>query len=401
MPQEPDDGGVLRGVDRAAFAVALVDRLRAGGVAVPADASATLSRALHLHPPRTRSRLYWVARLSLVDRYDNLAGFDDAFTAVFDHAALQLDPHARRTGPDDSARHGADPIGKPNAADARASTSHAAASVPWITRSAVVDTRDGTRPGEQLASALAGSADQRFGDMDPAALRDLGAALEQLAVRWPTRRSRRREQRTSGRIDLRASIARSRHTGYELVRLVHSQPRRRRRRIVVLCDVSRSMRGYAEIYLHLMRAAVRSGDAEVFAFATAPTRLTATLAHRSVERAVDEANAKVADRFGGTRIAGSLAEILGSHRGHLLRGAIVVIASDGWDSDEPAALARTMARIRRRAHRVVWLNPRAGSPGFTPSTGAMAAALPYCDALLPADTFGALHDVLETVVAAR
>ncbi|MGV9746867.1 vWA domain-containing protein [Rhodococcus zopfii] len=400
MPDESGGGGVLRGVDRAAFAVALVDRLRTGGLTVPAGAAETLSRALHLQPPRTRSRLYWVTRLTLVDRHDNLAGFDAAFSAVFDHAALPLDPQ-RRTGPDDTARPGTDATGKRNVADTRAAPSRVTAPVPWITRSAGAHTPDDTRPGQTRATARAGSADQRFADMDPAALRELGARLERLAVRWPTRPSRRREQRNSGRIDLRASIARSRHTGFELVRLVHSRPRRRRRRIVVLCDVSRSMRGHAEIYLHLMRAAVRAGDAEVFAFGTTPTRLTATLAHRSVERAVDEANAKVADRYGGTRIAGSLAEILGSHRGHLLRGAIVVIASDGWDSDDPAALARTMARIRRRAHRVVWLNPRAGSPGFSPSAGAMAAALPYCDALLPADTFAALHDVLDNVVAAR
>lgn len=401
MQQEPGDGGVLRGVDRAAFAVALVDRLRSDGVTVPANAAATLGRALHLRPPRTRSRLYWVTRLTLVDRHDNLAGFDAAFTDVFDHAALPLDPHARRTGPDDTARPGTAPAEKRSLAGTRTATARAEAPVPWITRSAVAHTADDTRPGEMRATALAGFPDQRFADMDPAALRELGVRLEQLAVRWPTRPSRRFEHRSSGRIDLSASIARSRHTGYELVRLAHSRPRRRRRRIVVLCDVSRSMRSYAEVYLHLMRAAVRAGNAEVFVFATTPTRLTATLAHRSVERAVDEANAKVADRFGGTRIAGSLAEILGSHRGHLLRGAIVVIASDGWDSDDPADLARTMARIHRRAHRVVWLNPRAGRPGFVPSTGAMAVARPYCDALLPADTFDALHDVLETVVAAR
>ncbi|WP_068155905.1 VWA domain-containing protein [Rhodococcus phenolicus] len=399
-PQGPGDGGVLRGVDRAAFAVALVDRLRTSGVTVPADAAATLSRALHLRPPRTRSRLYWVTRLALVDRHDNLAGFEAAFTEVFEHAALPVDPHARRTGPDDTARPGSEPAAR-RTADTRAAMGRSAAPVPWITRSAVARTADDARAGETRPIALAGLGDQRFADMDPDALWALGARLEQLAVRWPSRPSRRREPSTSGRVDLRRSITRSRHTGYELVRLVHSRPRRRRRRIVVVCDVSRSMRGYAEIYLHLMRAAVRAGEAEVFVFATAPTRLTVPLAHRSVERAVDEANAKVADRYGGTRIAGSLAEILGSHRGHLLRGAIVVIASDGWDSDAPADLARAMARIRRRAHRVVWLNPRAGRTGFAPDTGAMAAALPYCDALLPADTFDALRDVLDVVVAAR
>ena len=45
-----------------------------------------------------------------------------------------------------------------------------------------------------------------------------------------------------------------------------------------------------------------------------------------------------------------------------------------------------MARLARRVHRLVWLNPRAGEPGFEPLAGGMAAALPSCDLLLPAST---------------
>src|SRR5699024_1266671 len=118
-------------------------------------------------------------------------------------------------------------------------------------------------------------------------------------------------------LDLRASIAASRRTGFEPVRLLRTRPARRRRRLVVFCDVSRSMRGYADIYLHLMRAAVRGGDAEIFVFSTTATRLTGMLAEHSVERAIDAVNTRVDERFGGTRIARSLAEVLGSHRGHL------------------------------------------------------------------------------------
>ena len=69
-----------------------------------------------------------------------------------------------------------------------------------------------------------------------------------------------------------------------------------------------------------------------------------------------------------------------------MRGGVLVIASDGWDSDDPADLAAVMARARRRARRIVWLNPRAGARGYEPLVGSMAAALPYCDAFLPADT---------------
>ena len=113
---------------------------------------------------------------------------------------------------------------------------------------------------------------------------------------------------------------------------------------------------------------------------------------------MQQATAKVTDRFGGTRIATSVLELLSSSRGNACRGAIVLIASDGWDSDPPGQLGVAMARLRRRAHRIIWLNPRMAAPGFAPEVASMAAALPFCDELLPADTIGALLDVVSAIV---
>ena len=66
----------------------------------------------------------------------------------------------------------------------------------------------------------------------------------------------------------------------------------------------------------------------------------------------------------------------------MARGAVVVILSDGWERADPALVGREMERLARLAHRIVWVNPRAGAPGFEPRAGGMAAALPYCDALV-------------------
>jgi hypothetical protein len=154
------------------------------------------------------------------------------------------------------------------------------------------------------------------------------------------------------------------------------------------------MQPYATAYLHLMRAATLTTDAEVFAFATSLTRLTSVLAHRSVSVAVEQATARVTDRFGGTRIAANIRALLASRHGNAVRGAIVVVASDGWDSAPPEQLAAAMARLRRRTYRLVWVNPRTAAPGFAPLVGSMAAALPYCDELLPAHTVRALGDVV-------
>jgi uncharacterized protein with von Willebrand factor type A (vWA) domain len=147
------------------------------------------------------------------------------------------------------------------------------------------------------------------------------------------------------------------------------------------------MQPYATIYLHLMRATAlrRAGiRPEVFAFSTSLTRLTAVLSHRSPEVALARANAKVTDRYGGTHLGRSVAGLLSLPHGNALRGAVVIIASDGWDADPPQVLERALARVRRRAELLVWLNPRASHRDFQPLAGSMAAALPYCDLFLPA-----------------
>jgi hypothetical protein len=172
--------------------------------------------------------------------------------------------------------------------------------------------------------------------------------------------------------------------------VVRQRPVRRPRRVVLLCDVSESMRAQATAYLHLMRAFATVAEAEVFAFSTTLTRLTPALRQTGARQAIAQATAAVTDRFGGTRIATNLTALLDSHHGNALRGAVAIIASDGWDSDPPSKLDTAMTRLRRRAYGIVWLNPRAGAPGFTPTVAAMAAALPHCDRLLPAATFADL-----------
>ena len=99
----------------------------------------------------------------------------------------------------------------------------------------------------------------------------------------------------------------------------------------------------------------------MFAFSTSLTRLTPVLSHRSAEVALARANDKVGDRYGGTHLGRSLAALLGGPHGNALRGAVVVIASDGWDADPSRDAERAMARLRRRAELVVWLNPRAAA----------------------------------------
>lgn len=391
-------GPLLPGVDLSAFAVALVAILRGGGVAVSADGPATLVAAMHHIPPHSRTALYWVARLALVNRAEDLRAFDAVFDAIFDDAFA-----ARRIQPED---RGSLPSGAPVPGVGRREGGSAEGDgLPWTTlptsMRAAEFSEDGIAVPDALPSRLVVRADEPFDRFDEADLRRIGTWLEQLSARWPRRRSMRREVHRRGkRIDVRASMRSARETGWEVLRLKRTRARYRPRRVVLVCDVSRSMQPYATIYLHLMRAAAlrqKGVRPEVFAFSTSLTRLTPTLSHRSAEVALSRANAKVVDRYGGTHLGRCVSGLLAAPHGSALRGAVVIIASDGWDSDPPDVLERALARVRRRAAMVVWLNPRAAQPGFEPLAGSMAAALPYCDLFLPAHSIEGLRDLFDAL----
>jgi len=389
---------LLRGVDRAAFAVSLAVRLRASGVSVGFTAIDDFVRALAVSPPDSRSRVYWCARISFVRRQSELPAFEAVFTAVFDNAVLEMDPHSRRRPPAASAADGDTLISVPgNSPD-----DDDGAGLPWATLPRVVadaeeSSTDFAVP-QRLPSDLVALAEVPFDELSAGETELLGRWLASAVRDWPTRRSRRLVVDPRGhRVALRPTIARSRRTGWEPIELVRVRPVDRPRRVVMLCDVSQSMQAQATAYFQLMRALALTADAEVFAFATSLTRLTSVLRHRSAEVAMTQATSKVIDRFGGTRIATNLQALLSSPHGGAVRGAIVIIGSDGWDSDPPEALAIAMARLRRRAYRVIWMNPRAAAPAFEPRVAPMLAALPYCDRLLPAENFASLVRVVHEI----
>lgn len=389
---------LLRGVDRASFATALAVRLRAHGVAVGFSGAEDFVRALSLAWPASRSQLYWVSRISFVRRHSDLAAFDAVFAAVFDAATRQRHPPGRgdQAGEVRAAERGSDSPGE-------ASGEPDTAALPWATRPRAIAVAEGVSDSdsvswERLPVDVSALADVPFEQLSAEDMARLGHWLESALRAWPMRRSRRLHPAQRGRrIAIRPTLARSRRTGWEPVELVRVRAVDRPRRVVMLCDVSQSMQPQAGAYFHLMRALALGTDAELFAFATALTRLTVVLAHHSAQTAMEDATSKVRDRFGGTRLASALRTLLNSHHGAALRGAVVIIGSDGWDSGPAAELAAAMARLRRRAYRVIWVNPRVCAPGFQPLVAGMAAALPYCDRLLPGDTFGSLARVVDEI----
>jgi uncharacterized protein len=139
---------------------------------------------------------------------------------------------------------------------------------------------------------------------------------------------------------------------------------------------------------------------EVFSFATRLTRLTPALAAARPDTKLAKAGEAAPDWSGGTRIGAAIKEFNDKYgcRG-MARGAVVLIISDGWETGDPALLGEQMARLSRVAHRIVWANPRTQSSRYRPEVGGMAAAWPYCDAVVSAHNLDALGDLLAALRA--
>ncbi len=229
--------------------------------------------------------------------------------------------------------------------------------------------------------------------MDDEALNQAERAALSIARAIRDRRSRRRKQASKGpALDLRriqrASLAR----GGEPMDLYRRTRPPRPMRIVALCDVSGSMTVYSRVFLAFLKGLIGSGtEADAYLFHTRLMRVTDALRDHDSLRAAGRLSLMAEGFGGGTDISGSLERFVSGYGARALNGrTIVLILSDGYCSSDPQALGAVLARIRRKARRIVWLNPLKGWENYQPIAAAMQAAEPYLDAHLPANTLEAL-----------
>jgi uncharacterized protein with von Willebrand factor type A (vWA) domain len=236
-----------------------------------------------------------------------------------------------------------------------------------------------------------------YSDAEAALARTL---IARLARRHPMRPSRRtRSSRRRGHTpDLRGTLQASLRTAGEPVHRRWRVRTQRPRELVIVCDVSGSMAPYSRMLMQYMQASVTARRrVEAFVFGTRLTRITQELIGRDPDAALARASAAVSDLSGGTRIGDALATLNREHGRRVGRGAVVVILSDGWDRGDPVALGAEMARLRRTAFRVIWLNPLAAHPDYEPLTRGMQAAVPHTDRLLAGNSVRSLRELAETL----
>ena len=247
--------------------------------------------------------------------------------------------------------------------------------------------------GGELSSALEQLSNRDFqhdGD-------HLGAFRRKLASALPARRSFRTiRTRSRGTLDLRRSLS-------EIVSADGDIPspllRRRQavpRKLLLLIDVSGSMKLHTADYLKLAHAAVQGANrAEVFTFGTRLTRITSALRIRDRDQALARAAALVDDWDGGTRMGPTLLAFLSVPRfSAFARGAAVVILSDALERGDHSDLVTAIRRLGARAFRLSLATPLAGDPRFRPATAALRDILPLLDDLVDGSSVKSLSDFI-------
>lgn len=347
----------------------LAEALRAAGVPVGTGRLLGLARAAAVVP----EDLYWAARATLISRREDVAAFDRAFASVFGLPErpqplpqLVADRRQRVITPKD--------LGAAGPLEGSSDTSFAS-------------------PVESLRRKdFAGCSDDE--------LAQIARLMARLRLRAPVRRTRRRRPARAGDPDLRRTLRRAMRTGGEPIERAWRRRRVRRRRLLLILDVSGSMSTYSRALALFAHASLRAGpgDWEAFAFGTRLTRMTRALSVADADAAISAAAAEVSDWDGGTRIGASIKRLIDEHgRTRVVRGATCVILSDGLDVGDPELLGEQMARLSRHAHHVVWLNPLKGHDAYEPLARGMAAALPHVDVFRPGHNLQSLEEVADVI----
>lgn len=368
------------------FAVRFCRALRERGLlATPAESIDAL-RTLSAVDLGDRADVYFALRALLPSRREDLAIFDELFEKWW---------RLERGG---SVREGTESTRRNPAVHSPTDEPRARRGAEFLTRWA--SSNEETEEGEALSMATPSVNDSRGGaDFRTHAGSELGA-IEAVAVKI-VRRLRARPgrrwklMRRGERIDLRRLVRLSLKTGGDPIELAYRTRKLRRTKLVVLCDVSGSMDLYSRFLLQFLFALQHAfARVETFAFSTRLVHITESLRRESYRSALD-ALATLPGWSGGTKIGESLDRFLADWPRLLDRRTIVIVLSDGWDTGDPELLSESLKAMRRRAGRIVWLNPLLGSPSYRPLTRGMQAALPHVDVFAP------VHDVASLEALAR
>ncbi|MEL6674094.1 MAG: VWA domain-containing protein [Bacteroidota bacterium] len=361
--------------------------LRAKGLPVSPTDIADAMTALQLLPPDDPARFQLMLRASLTKSPQEQALFDLVYEDYWRQVQRAVDSKIKTVEVESEQKP------KRKKPEKRPDLPNLHAIKDWL---------KGGQESEEEAEMATYSAVKVLGNRDFSSfteeeLSEIMEVVEALARKLATRYDRRyRKSPRRNQLDLRGSIRKNLQYGTDIVDLTWRDRKMRRMKLVVLCDVSKSMELYSRFlvqfiygFQHVYKR-IRS-----FVFGTEVHEVSESLRDKKFTAALQKMGDQVMEWGSGTRIGHSLRQFLETPAGRRLdHQTIVMILSDGWDTGEPEVLEESMKEIHQKAAGVIWLNPLAGSAAFSPEAKGMEVAMPYIDVFASAHSIGSLKEIL-------
>jgi len=329
----------------------------------------------------SKKQLRWVLRTILAKSHAEQLIFDEFYAEYWDQLEKGVDSKIKEGDPKN---HSSPQNNKP---------------APQPSLQSLKDWLYGNREEEEeeMASYSASTVitQKDFSAFTDDELQEVMHLIAVIAKKLARQKQRRYKQGNKGIFDIRNTVRANLRQGGEWMHLAYKLRKERRLKLLLICDVSKSMDLYSQFlvqFLYGFQQVFR--HIETFVFSTHLYRITEQLQWGAFREAWLRIAEEVPDWSGGTRIGASLDELIHRHRGMLNRRTVVLIMSDGWDTGDTELLEASMEEIHKQVARVIWLNPLAGNPDYEPSVKGMQVAMPYIDVFAPAHNIESLKKVV-------